>query len=128
MHQTTARLYFLILLSASALNYVPGVRDAEGLVFGIFALDIYDDALHLGSALWAAVAAWRSAQAAKLFLLVFGFLYLCDGLLGLATGSGYLDLGILNNGVLDLELSFKFMANAPHIALGGIALGLGLRR
>ena len=128
MHQKVAWVYFAVLLSVSLLNYVPGVRDAEGLVFSIFALDIYDDALHFGSAIWAALAAWRSASAAKQFLLVFGFLYFTDGLLGLATGSGYLDLGILNNGVLNLDLMFKFFANIPHIGLGGVALAFGLRQ
>jgi hypothetical protein len=60
------------------------------------------------------------------FLIVFGALYLGDGLLGLATGSGYLDFGIINNGVLDLDFVFKIYANTPHILLGGVALASGL--
>mgnify|MGYP000394657068 CR=1 FL=1 len=128
MHQKISWAYFFILLSVSFLNYIPGVRDTEGLVFGIFALDLYDDALHLASAIWAGFATWKSAQAAKLFLSIFGFLYLLDGLLGLVTGSGYLDLGILNNGVLDLDFTFKLLANLPHIALGAVAVIFGVRR
>ena len=69
-----------------------------------------------------------SARAARNFLLIFGALYLADGLMGLAVGSGYLDLGIINNGVLDLPFTFKIMANAPHILLGGVALWAGLRK
>ena len=34
--------YFVVLMIAASLNYVPGLTDANGLVFGIFALDIYD--------------------------------------------------------------------------------------
>lgn len=68
------------------------------------------------------------ARAARNFLLIFGALYLADGLMGLAVGSGYLDLGIINNGVLDLPFTFKIMANAPHILLGGVALWAGLRK
>ncbi len=49
-------------------------------------------------------------------------LYLADGLLGLATGSGYLDLGIINYGIQDLPMGFKILANLPHISLGGIAV------
>ena len=49
-----------------------------------------------------------------------------DGLLGLATGSGYLDLGIINYGVVDLDFGFKILANLPHIALGGIAVASAL--
>lgn len=108
------------LAFAAALNYVPGLTDAEGRAFGIFALDIYDDALHLASATWAAVAAWWSARASRIFLFYFGILYFLDGLLGLATGSGYLDLGILIYGVQNLPFGFKILANLPHLFLGGL--------
>lgn len=114
--------YALILLGAASLNYVPGLTDDEGRAFGVFALDLYDDLLHVASAIWAGLAAAISHRAARFFLFWFGLIYLGDGLLGLATGSGYLDLGIVNNGVLDLPLGFKIKANLPHIALGGFAL------
>lgn len=118
--------YAIVLLGAASLNYVPGLTDVEGRAFGIFALDIYDDLLHLASAVWALTAALLSHRAARTFLLLFGTLYLADGQLGLATGSGYLDLGILNYGIQDLPLGFKVLANLPHIALGGIALAAAL--
>ncbi|SIO17260.1 hypothetical protein [Vannielia litorea] len=118
--------YFIALLGAAALNYVPGITDSEGLAFGIFELDIFDDALHLASALWALGAALASHRASKLFLVVFGALYLADGAMGLAFGSGYLDMGIFTNGVLDLPFGFKILANLPHIGLGGFALFAGL--
>ena len=38
---------------------------------------------------------------------------------------GYLDFGILINGVLNLPLSTRFFANAPHLSLGGIAILIG---
>jgi hypothetical protein len=116
----------LALAFAGSLNYIPGLTDEQGRSFGIFALDIYDDALHFGSALWAAIAAWTSRNAAKNFLQYFGILYFADGLLGLITGSGYLDLGIINYGWQDLDFSFKILANLPHLGLGGIALGSAL--
>jgi hypothetical protein len=120
--QRISFLYFLALLGAAALNYVPGITDDDGLAFGIFALDIFDDALHLVSAIWALVAALISHRTAKSFLLIFGALYLADGAMGLAFGSGYLDMGIFTNGVLDLPFGFKILANLPHIGLGGVAL------
>jgi len=119
-------VYFGVLLGAAALNYVPGITGEDGRAFGVFALDIFDDALHLVSALWALAAGVLSQKAARTFLVIFGALYLGDGVLGLITGSGYLDFGIFNNGVLDLPFGFKILANTPHIALGGIALALGL--
>ena len=54
--------YAVALIVAAALNYVPGLTDAEGRAFGIFALDIYDDLLHLASATWAAIAAFCRAR------------------------------------------------------------------
>jgi hypothetical protein len=121
-----AFLYFLALLFAALLNYLPFIPVTDGKTFGIFALDIYDDALHLASALWAGAAAWLGARASRAFLLFFGSLYFADGLLGLTTGSGYLDLGIVNYGIQDLPFTFKIMANLPHLGLGGLALLSGI--
>jgi hypothetical protein len=118
----TAGLFFLVLLFAALLNYLPFIPATDGKTFGIFALDIYDDALHLASALWAGIAAWLGARASRVFLTAFGILYFADGLLGLATGSGYLDLGIVNYGIQDLPFSFKILANLPHLGLGAAAV------
>ncbi len=124
LHRIAAFGYFVVLAFAAALNYIPGVTDADGVAFGIFSLDIFDDSLHAASALWALIASLLSARASRMFLLIFGALYLGDGLLGLATGSGYLDFGIFTNGVLDLPLGFKILANLPHIGLGLVAVVL----
>ncbi len=112
----------VVLFVVASLNYIPGLTDADGRAFGIFALDIYDDGLHVASGLWAGIAALTSRRAARIFLFGFGLLYLTDGLLGLAAGSGYLDLGIINHGVLDLPLMFKILANLPHIGGGAFAV------
>ncbi len=120
--RVTAFAYMVILLAAASLNYIPGLTDAEGRAFGIFALDVFDDALHVASGLWAGISAAISSRASRIFLFYFGLLYLLDGLLGLATGSGYLDLGIVNHGVLDLPFGFKILANLPHIAGGAFAI------
>jgi hypothetical protein len=116
--RSIALVYMFILLAAASLNYIPGLTDAEGRAFGVFALDVFDDALHVASALWAGSAAFTSSRAARIFLRYFGLLYLTDGLLGLATGSGYLDLGIVHHGMVDLPLTFKILANLPHIGGG----------
>ncbi len=124
--QKIALGYFVVLLGAASLNYIPGVTDDQGVAFGVFALDVFDDALHLASALWALVAALTSKAAARFFLVVFGALYLGDGALGLVAGSGYLDFGIFTNGILDLPFGFRVLANLPHLALGSGALLAGL--
>ena len=120
--------YFVVLLAAAGLNYVPGITDDAGLAFGIFALDLFDDMLHLVSALWALAAALLGARASKVFLVIFGALYLGDGALGFLTGWGYLDFGIFTNALDELSFTlFRVLANLPHIALGGVALIAGLR-
>ena len=117
-----AFVYMLILLAAASLNYIPGLTDAQGRAFGVFALDTFDDALHVASAIWAGAAAARSNRASRIFLRYFGLLYLTDGLLGLATGSGYLDFGIVKYGVVQMPFTFKILANLPHIAGGSFAI------
>lgn len=125
--QKIALGYSVVLLGAAALNYIPGLTDDQGLAFGIFALDLFDDALHLVSALWALAAALISHRAAKSFLVIFGALYLGDGVFGFFTGYGYLDFGIFTNPSAGLSFTlFRVLANLPHVALGGFALWAGL--
>ncbi|WGW04693.1 DUF4383 domain-containing protein [Tropicibacter oceani] len=118
--------YFAALMAAASLNYIPGLTDQDGLAFGIFALDLYDDALHVASALWALIAGLLSRAAARNFLILFGLAYLGDGVFGFFTGYGFLDLGIFTNASAGLDLSLpRVLANLPHLALGGIAVWAG---
>lgn len=117
--------YFISLMVAASLNYlpIPGIIDDQGRAFGIFALDLFDDLLHVASALWALAAALISHRASRIFLTYFGALYFADGLLGLATGSGFLDAGILVYGFYEYpSFLIKLAANIPHLALGGVAI------
>ena len=109
------------LTIATLSGLMPGLADASGRTFGFFRLNAYQNLLHTVSALWAFSAAYISRSAAIFFLRVFGTLYFLDGLMGLAIGSGYLDLGVLVYGVLDLPLWFKFLTSLPHLLLGGTA-------
>ena len=120
-----AAIYAVLFAGVTSLNYIPGLTDAQGLTFGLFALDIFDDALHAASGVWAAWAAWRSTRATIVYFRVFGTLYCLDGLLGLFTGSGYLDLGIFLHGGLNLPFVTRVLMNLPHIAIGGFAAFTG---
>lgn len=130
LHRITAAVYFVIIAIVASLNYlpIPGIVDENGLCFGIFALDPFDDLLHVGSALWALVAAVISTRAARIFLLVFGALYLLDGLMGFALGVGYLDAGIIRWGPQPFALVSNILASIPHVALGLVAVLIGLAR
>lgn len=114
--------YVIALGFAALLNYIPGLTDEQGRSFGIFALDTFDDLLHVVSATWAGISAWKSHIASRFFLRWFGLVYLADGVMGFFTGSGFLDLGIFRYGVLDQSFIFNALASGPHILLGGFAL------
>ena len=119
--------YALGFVVVVAIGYVPAFLDGDGNLFGLFKLDLYDDSLHLASGIWAGVAAWLSHDAARLYFRIFGPLYFLDGVLGLITGSGYLDGGIFLYGPLDLPMTTRFFANLPHLLIGGIAIWVGYR-
>jgi len=120
-----AALLALALVFAAVTDYVPAFRDEGGKVFGLFALDVYKDALHLASGLWGAVAAAMSRRAAEAFLRIFGVLYLVDGIIGMFTGSGFLDLSIITEGVRDVPVTIKILSSLPHVGLGLIGLWFG---
>ena len=130
VQRKVAFAYAVILALVASLNYlpIPGIVDDQGRTFGIFALDIYDDGLHLASALWALAAALISARASRMFLTLFGTLYFLDGLLGCFAGSGFLDLGIFTWGWLDIPVTLKILSSVPHLVLGSFALFIGTRR
>lgn len=117
--------YFALFVLVVAIGYVPAFEDAQGNLFGLFKLDLYDDSLHLASGLWAGIAAWLSRRAAANYFKLFGPLYFLDGVFGFFTGSGYLDGGIFLYGPLDLPLETRFFANLPHLLIGGIAIWVG---
>jgi hypothetical protein len=119
-----ALLLAAALLVAAATDYIPAFIDAEGRVFGLFHLDIYKDALHVASGLWALASA-LSRRSAIFFLRVFGTLYFLDGVMGVFTGSGYLDLSIFIDGIRDVSPVIKFLSSVPHLALGAFGILVG---
>ncbi|GAB5507199.1 MAG: hypothetical protein JJ911_14850 [Rhizobiaceae bacterium] len=120
--------YAVMFFAVVGIGYVPAFNDENGYLFGLFSLQWYDDALHAFSGVWALAASLISHAQAVLYFRLFGSVYLFDGLLGLITGSGCLDGGIFIDGfrpLNDIELPVRFFANAPHLAIGGIAVLIG---
>jgi hypothetical protein len=120
-----AWFYVALFCVVVAVGYVPSFIDENNMIFGLFRRTWYADGLHLASALWAAIAALTSNRAAANFFRIFGPLYFLDGVLGLVTGSGYLDFGIFINGVQSLPLTTRIFANVPHLFIGGLAIIIG---
>jgi hypothetical protein len=117
--------YAALFVGVTALGYIPAFLDDQGNLFGLFKLQWWDDALHLGSGLWAAIAAWTSYNSSRTYFRIFGPLYFFDGVLGLLTGMGYLDLGIVLHGPMAVPLQTRIAMNVPHIAIGGFAILAG---
>jgi len=126
--QKTATGFAIVLFVAATLSYIPGVTDADGLAFGIIHLGHFDAVLHLVSAFWALAAALLGPKASRIFLVIFGTLYLGDGVFGIFTGFGFLDMGIVYFHSMGLSFSkVRVLANFPHIVLGAVALLAGMR-
>lgn len=122
-----AWLYCAGFILVVASGHYPPMLDSEGRQFGLFTLDLYDHGLHLASGIWAGIAAWWSSPAARTYFRIFGPLYFADGVLGLITGSGFLDFGIFLYGPIDQPMLTRFFANLPHLIIGGVAIWAGYR-
>ncbi|MFN8635898.1 MAG: hypothetical protein U0893_18770 [Chloroflexota bacterium] len=120
-----AWVYAALFFAVVAVGYVPAFNDASGNLFGLFSLQLIDDALHAGSGIWAALAAWRSSWASTLYFKLFGTVYFMDGVVGLIFGRAYLDGGLFTDGPANLDLMTKIATNLPHIIIGGTAVILG---
>ena len=123
-YRIAALLLGAAVLFAALTDYIPAFIDSEGRVFGLFQLDIYKDALHVASGLWALAAAC-SRRSAVFFLRVFGTLYFLDGVMGAFTGSGYLDLSIFIDGVRNVSAAVKMLSSLPHLGLGAFGIAVG---
>lgn len=120
-----AWVYAAMFLGIVLIGYIPAFTDDQGQLFGLFRIELIDDALHLGSAIWAAAAAWRSARASTLYFRLFGTIYMLDGIVGFLFGQAFLDGGIVRFGPADYDWFTKFAANLPHIVIGGTAIFIG---
>lgn len=123
--QKFAWFYSALFLFVVALGYIPGFTNEEGLLFGLFKIDPYDDFLHLASGIWAGIAAWYSLRASMFYFKLFGALYGLDGVVGLITERGYLDFGLFLHDPVGLDFGTRLAANMPHIVIGGAALLIG---
>jgi len=123
--QALAWGYAALFLSVVLIGYIPGLTNEQGQLLGLFRIELVDDALHLGSAIWAAVAAWISARASTFYFKAFGSIYTLDGVIGFLFGQAYLDGSIFIHGVTPLDWVTKFAANLPHLVIGGLAVYIG---
>ena len=123
--QLFAWLYAALFGAVVLVGYLPGFTNDQGQLLGLFRIELVDDALHLGSAIWAAMAAWLSIRASTLYFRLFGSVYMLDGIVGFFFGQAFLDGGIFQFGPAPLDWGTKFAANLPHMVIGGTAVFIG---
>jgi hypothetical protein len=125
--QKLAIAYALMFGFVAIMGYIPPFVDEQGLLFGLFSLDLHDNLLHAFSGVWALTAAWLSHRQAVFYFKMFGTVYFLDGVMGIVLGNAFLDFGIFHNGIASYDLLTKFFMNIPHIAIGGIAMYIGFK-
>lgn len=70
--------YGLLFLGVYALDYVPGIMDANGKMFGLFGMTPLVDAGHLALGALAVISALVSKKAARLYFWLLGVVYAID--------------------------------------------------
>lgn len=129
LHQVLAWLYCLLFVGVVVITHLPGLADAQGRNLGLFQIDPIDDVVHGVSALWAAVAAWRSPWASRFYFRAFGLFYTLGAFIGLFTGYTSLDFvtrwSIVPGYAVTGDLATNILANLPHFIIGPLALAIG---
>lgn len=94
-----------LFLGVYLLDYVPGIMDANGLMFGLFHMTRIVDLGHLGAGALAVIGALSSARGARIYFYVLGVWYLIDVLVYFFSH--------LNQ----IPLKTNILVNGPHILI-----------
>ena len=111
---TKAAMWFgVVLLAVGVLGFVPGIT-SNGLLLGIFEVDLLHNLVHVVTG---AVAIWASRagmSASRNFFKVFGVVYALVTVLGFVTGMG-----------LAVAIPVNMADNLLHVVIAAVALYLG---
>jgi hypothetical protein len=94
-----------LFLGVYLLDYVPGVMDQNGLMFGLFHMSKLIDLGHLGAGALALIAALVSVKLARIYFWALGVWYTIDVM---TYFFGHLQT---------LSLKTNFLVNLPHILI-----------
>jgi hypothetical protein len=92
-----------LFLGVYLLDYVPGVMDQNGLMFGLFQMTTLVDVGHLCAGCLALIAALISPEAARIYFWILGVWYTTDVFVYF--------IGHLHT----ISLRTNFLVNLPHI-------------
>ena len=70
--------FAVLFLGVYSLDYVPGIMDQNGLMFGLFHMTRLIDLGHLGAGSLALIAALISAKASRFYFWLLGIWYTID--------------------------------------------------
>jgi hypothetical protein len=97
--------FALLFLAVYSLDYVPGVMDANGKMFGLFSMSTFVDIGHLGLGLLALISGFIGQGAARIYFWFLGFFYAAD---------------VVNYAIRHLHLISpvtNLLVNLPHIVI-----------
>src|SRR5437879_4466614 len=97
--------YAVLFLGVYSLDYVPGIMDANGKMFGLFSMTPLVDAGHLALGALAVVCALISKKAARFYFWTLGVVYAIDVVTYVFTHLGA------------ISPMTNFLVNLPHIAI-----------
>lgn len=110
--QKLAWVFGAVFLLIGVLGFVPGIT-SNGMLLGIFQVDMMHNLVHILSGVVALLAAMGSGKYASLYFKVFGVVYALVAIIGL-TMSG-LVLGMMMN----------MSDNILHVVIAAAALWIG---
>jgi len=103
--QKCALGFALLFLGVYSLDYVPGIRGENGLMFGLFHMTPLVDLGHLGAGTLALIGGLVSAKAARIYFWLLGIWYTLD----------VLDYFISHLG--KISLTTNILVNLPHVII-----------
>jgi hypothetical protein len=76
--QKCAFAFALLFLAVYSLDFVPGVMDANGKMFGLFSMTTFVDVGHLGLGTLALISGFVGPRASRVYFWFLGFFYAAD--------------------------------------------------
>ncbi len=70
--------FALLFLFVYSLDYVPGIMDSNGKMFGLFSMTTFVDVGHLGLGLLALISGFAGPRASRVYFWFLGFFYAAD--------------------------------------------------
>lgn len=70
--------FAVLFLAVYSLDYVPGIMDSNGKMFGLFSMTTFVDVGHLGLGTLALISGFAGPRIARVYFWFLGFFYAAD--------------------------------------------------